>query len=95
MTDEAERVAIAEAAMKRRAAIVSGHIWQPKLVWTLTPHREEDLRALVEASGHSPLTCLASLQLPRAALTWAGAPHWAQYCYVVLVEVRATFAGKV
>ena len=81
----------AEAAIKRRAAVISGNVWQPKLVWTLSPFSPNELRSLVTADGHSPLDYITSIQLGRDALQWAGAPHWAQYVYLVLVEVKATF----
>ena len=93
MSETDELVAQADTAMRRRSAVISGHRYQPKLVWTITPRTEDELRALVTAEGNSPLVYLASMQLPRSALMWAGAPIWAMYAYLVLVEVKALFGA--
>lgn len=87
------KVAIAEAAMKRRAMALSGNRYQPKIAWTLVPWSESDLRSAIEGDGASPLRVLGTIPLPRSVVFWAGAPLWAQYAYLVLCEVRALNVG--
>lgn len=87
-------VAQAQRAMEQRAVVMSQHRWQPKVIWTLRPWSQEELRAVVEFEG-SPFVLAHPqvLQLPRVALYWAGAPVWAQYAYLCLVEVKAINVG--
>lgn len=87
-----ELVRRADEAMHQRRLVVSGHRYQPKIVWTLQPWSRDDLQRAIEAGRFSPFVLLdAFVLLPHAALKWAGAPYWAQYAYLVMVEVKATF----
>jgi hypothetical protein len=85
-----EDIAEADRLLTERAVIVSGNRFQPKLIWTLRPWRSDELRQVIEADGTSPFK-MANFPMPldRRAILWAGAPHWAQYCYLVMVEIRA------
>jgi hypothetical protein len=84
----------ADEALQRRAAVISGHRMGPRIVWSLQPMSEHTVRALISAEGLSPLVAHEVLTLPRVALLWAGAPHWAQYAYLVNVETKATFSDS-
>lgn len=84
----------ADAALQRKAAVISGHRLGPRIVWTLHPWSQDEIRSLVSADGNSPLVPHEVLSLPRTVLMWAGAPHWAQYAYLVNVSVKATFADS-
>lgn len=82
----------ADEAMQKRAAIISGHRLGPRIVWTLHAWSHDAIRALVSADGNGPLTAHEIIDLPRSVTMWGGAPHWAQYSYLVNCSVRATFA---
>jgi hypothetical protein len=84
----------ADAALQRKAAVISGHRLGPRIVWTLYPWSHDDIRSLVSADGNAPLIPHEVLALPRTVLMWAGAPHWCQYAYLVNVSVKATFADS-
>lgn len=85
-------VEAAQRILEQRRVVVSGHRFQPKLVWSLRPMSESDLVSAVEAGGFAPFKVLYILRLPREVVTWTGAMVGSQYAYLVLVEVRATFA---
>ncbi len=87
-------VAKADQAMQERATVVSGHRIGPRIVWSIRPMSEITVRALISAGGFSPLVPHEVLTLPREALRWGGAPHWAQYAYLVNCEVKATFSDS-
>lgn len=87
-------VAKADEAMQKRAAVVSGHRIGPRIVWTIRPLTEAGVRALISGGGFSPLVPHEVLTLPRETLFWGGAPHWAQYAYLVNCEVKATFSDS-
>jgi hypothetical protein len=91
---ERKRIAVAEEAMRTNAMVISGNRLQPKLVWTLRPRTEAELRRLIEAEGMAPFRFLKAQTLPRDAITWPGAPYWAAYAYLVLVEVKALFGNE-
>jgi len=82
-------VAEAERLMLMRQLVVSGNRYQPKLVWTRAPWSRDDLRRAVEAERASPFRVLEMQALERGVIFWAGAPYWAQYAYLILVEVKA------
>ncbi len=87
----AAAVAKADQALQRRSAVVSGHRIGPRIVWTLQPMNDTEIRALVSGGGNSPLIPHEVIALPRQCINWAGAPHFAQYAYLVNVEVHALF----
>jgi hypothetical protein len=87
--EEAHRIEIAEQALLRRRLQLSGNRFQPKIAWTLQPWEEDALRREVEAGGASPLVVHSVILLPRTVINWAGAPLWAQYAYLLMVEVKA------
>lgn len=87
----ARAVEQADKLLQRRSAVVSGHRITPKMVWTLNPMGYDEIKALVSAGGASPLVAHEVMTLPRYCITWTGAPHWAQYAYLVMVEVWAEF----
>ncbi len=82
-------VEIAEEAMRRNAVVVSSNRIAPRIVWTLRPHTEKELRRVIEAEGMAPFRLLKATTLDRSAINWPGAPYWAAYAYLVLVEVKA------
>jgi hypothetical protein len=84
----------ADKAMVRRSAVISGNRYQPKIVWTLVPYSDGELRSLISAQGNSPLRVLNITSLGRQTLDWQGAPPGAQYAYLVFVEVRARFGDE-
>ena len=86
---ETKRIAVAEEAMRTNALVISGNRIAPRIVWTLRPHTEAQLRRVIEAEGMAPFRFLKAQSLDRDAITWPGAPYWAAYAYVVLVEVKA------
>lgn len=86
---ERKRIAVAEDAMVRNAVVISSNRIAPRIVWTLRPHTEADLRRVIEAEGMAPFRLLKVAMLGREAITWPGAPYWAAYAYVVMVEVKA------
>lgn len=83
----------AQQAMERRALVMSQHRWQPKIVWTLVPWSIGRLREAIEFEGSPFVVANEPMQLPRQAIYFAGAPHWAQYAYLVMVEVKAINVG--
>src|SRR5438105_2432398 len=84
-----EDVEKAQQHLERNALAVSQNRYQPKIIWTRIPWRREELQRALEAEG-SPFVVLDAFQaLERKAIFWAGAPYWAQYAYVVMVEVKA------
>lgn len=86
--EEERRIVIAEQAMLRRRLALSQNRFQPRIAWTLVPWDESELRAAVQTPG-SPLDVHSVIGLPRSVIFWAGAPTWAQYAYLLMVEVRA------
>lgn len=84
-----EEIEQAQQMVDRRRLEVSGTRFQPKIVWTLWPHTQDGLRRVIEADGYSPHRFLGAIALDRRALKFAGAPPWAQWAYLVMVEVRA------
>lgn len=86
-------VAIAQRAMEQRAMVISQHRYQPKLIWTLRPWSAAELRAAVEFEGSPFVVANQPVPLPRQAVLWAGAPVWAQYAYLIMVEVKAINVG--
>lgn len=89
-----EDVEEADRLLQQKAVIISGNRFQPKLIWTIRPWSAEELRELIEAGGISPFVVANQpMPLDRRVILWAGAPHWAQYGYLVMVEVKAINVG--
>ncbi len=80
--------------MLRNSVVVSGNRTQPKVVWTIRPYSERELRRVIEADGMAPFEVLNILPLDRRGVSLAGAPKGCQYAYLVMVEVRALFASE-
>jgi hypothetical protein len=87
-------VVAAQKELEAKAAIISGNQFQPKLIWTIRPWSPRELTELIEAGGASPFRVVNyPMQLDRRVILWAGAPHWAQYGYLVMVEIKAVNVG--
>lgn len=79
--------------MSRKRLQLSQNRIQPRIAWTLVPWDAVALKREVEAGGAAPFTVLEVMQLPRSVIQWAGAPMFAQYAYLLLVEVKAINVG--
>lgn len=88
-----EDVEAAQRHLDETRLVMSGNRFQPKIVWTIVPRTEAQIRQQIEAGGSAPFSVLTVLPLPRQAINYAGAPLWAQWAYLVMVEVRALFGG--
>lgn len=87
-----EDVEAAERHISERRMVVSGNLYQAKVVWGIVPLTDREIRKNIEADGYSPFKVLEIMRLDRLRKV-AGAPFWAQYAWLVMVEVKASGLG--
>ena len=87
-----EDVEAAERHISERRMVVSGNLYQAKVVWSIAPLSDREIRKGVEADGYSPFKVLEIIRLDRLKKV-AGAPFWAMYSWLVMVEVKASGLG--
>lgn len=87
-----EDVEAAERHISERRMVVSGNLYQAKIVWAIAPLSDREIRLRVEADGYSPFKVLEIIRMDRLKAV-AGAPFWAMYAWLVMVEVKASGLG--